>query len=127
MKALRYFFCVVLPPLAVLMTGRIGSFFLSILLTLLGWIPGVIHAALVVNAYDEERPARGGAQSLASVRLRFGNVAGGSSGFSVHARMLRRQFTANAGGARRRLLLCGRRNLARSQRKSPRDHALRGH
>lgn len=54
MKALRYFFCVVLPPLAVLMTGRMGSFFLSIILTLLGWIPGVIHAALVVNDYHEE-------------------------------------------------------------------------
>ena len=25
MKALRYFFCVVLPPLAVLMTGRIAN------------------------------------------------------------------------------------------------------
>ena len=59
MKALRYFFCVVLPPLAVLMTGRFGSFFLSILLTLLGWIPGVIHAALVVNDYHEEVRARG--------------------------------------------------------------------
>ena len=44
MKALRYFFCVVFPPLAVLLTGRIASFFLSVLLTLLGWIPGVIHA-----------------------------------------------------------------------------------
>ena len=59
MKALRYFFCVVLPPLAVLMTGRVGSFFLSILLTLLGWIPGVIHAALVVNDYHEEQRSRG--------------------------------------------------------------------
>ena len=49
MKALRYFFCVVLPPVAVLMTGRILSFFLSLLLTLLGWVPGVIHACLVVN------------------------------------------------------------------------------
>src|SRR5437667_125170 len=57
MKALRYFFCVVLPPLAVLMTGRMGSFFLSILLTLLGWIPGVIHACLVVNDYPEEQRA----------------------------------------------------------------------
>jgi len=44
MKALRYFFCVVFPPLAVLLTGRFASFFLSVLLTLLGWIPGVIHA-----------------------------------------------------------------------------------
>ena len=26
MKALRYFFCVVLPPLAVLMTGRVAEF-----------------------------------------------------------------------------------------------------
>jgi uncharacterized membrane protein YqaE (UPF0057 family) len=38
MKALRYFFCIVLPPVAVLMTGRLGSFFLSLILTLLGWI-----------------------------------------------------------------------------------------
>jgi uncharacterized membrane protein YqaE (UPF0057 family) len=55
MKALRYFFCVVLPPVAVLMTGRTGSFLLSLLLTLVGWIPGVIHACLVVTDYHEER------------------------------------------------------------------------
>jgi len=58
MKALRYFFCIVLPPLAVLMTGRLGSFFLSLLLTLLGWIPGIIHACLVVNDYHEEQRAK---------------------------------------------------------------------
>ena len=57
MKALRYFFCVFFPPLAVLLTGRIASFFLSLILTLLGWIPGVIHASLVVNDYHEERRA----------------------------------------------------------------------
>jgi uncharacterized membrane protein YqaE (UPF0057 family) len=49
---------VVFPPLAVLMTGRIASFFLSIILTLLGWIPGVIHACLVVNDYHAEQRAR---------------------------------------------------------------------
>ena len=57
MKALRYFFCIVLPPLAVLLTGRIASFFLSLILTLLGWIPGVIHACLVVNDYHAEQRA----------------------------------------------------------------------
>jgi len=58
-KSLRYFFCIVLPPLAVLLTGRIGSFLLSLLLTLLGWIPGIIHACLVVNDdHEEERVAR---------------------------------------------------------------------
>jgi uncharacterized membrane protein YqaE (UPF0057 family) len=54
MKALRYFFCVVLPPVALLMTGRLLSFILSLLLTLLGWIPGVIHACLVVTDYHAE-------------------------------------------------------------------------
>lgn len=57
MKTLRYFFCVVLPPLAVFLTGRIGSFFLSLILTLLGWLPGVIHAILVVNDYEAEQRA----------------------------------------------------------------------
>jgi len=55
MKALRYFFCVIFPPLSVLLTGRIASFFLSLILTLLGWIPGVIHACLVVSDYHEEQ------------------------------------------------------------------------
>jgi len=54
MKSLRYFFCVVFPPVAVLMTGRLLSFVLSLLLTLLGWVPGVIHACLVVNDYQAE-------------------------------------------------------------------------
>jgi uncharacterized membrane protein YqaE (UPF0057 family) len=54
-KALRYFFCIVLPPVAVLMTGRMGSFLLSLLLTVLGWVPGIVHAALVVNDYHEEQ------------------------------------------------------------------------
>ena len=54
LKALRYFFCVVFPPVAVLMTGRILSFILSLLLTLLGWVPGVIHACMVVNDYQAE-------------------------------------------------------------------------
>jgi uncharacterized membrane protein YqaE (UPF0057 family) len=55
LKSLRYFFCVVFPPVAVLMTGRILSFILSIALTLLGWVPGVIHACLVVNDYQAEQ------------------------------------------------------------------------
>lgn len=59
MKALRYFFCIVLPPLAVFLTGRGGSFVLSLILTLLGWFPGVIHAILVVNDFEaEERELR---------------------------------------------------------------------
>jgi uncharacterized membrane protein YqaE (UPF0057 family) len=55
---MRYFLCIILPPLAVLTTGRIGAFVLSCLLTLCLWIPGVIHAILVTNDYYEERRNR---------------------------------------------------------------------
>jgi uncharacterized membrane protein YqaE (UPF0057 family) len=61
-----FFFCVILPPLAVLLTGRLGSFFLSLLLTLLGWLPGVIHAFFVVSDYKNEKRLRAIADSLKS-------------------------------------------------------------
>jgi uncharacterized membrane protein YqaE (UPF0057 family) len=48
---MRYFLCIFLPPIAVLTTGKIGAFILNIILTILGWIPGVIHAVLVTNKY----------------------------------------------------------------------------
>ncbi|MBO3098995.1 YqaE/Pmp3 family membrane protein [Gelidibacter pelagius] len=39
---------ILLPPLAVFMKHGIGTTFLvSVLLTLIGWIPGVIHAFIV--------------------------------------------------------------------------------
>jgi uncharacterized membrane protein YqaE (UPF0057 family) len=53
-----FFLCVLLPPVAVLLTGRMGSFFLSLILTLFGWVPGVIHAFIVVNDYKNEQRFR---------------------------------------------------------------------
>ena len=53
-----FFLCVILPPLAVLLTGRLGSFFLSLVLTLLGWLPGVIHAFFVVSDHKSEQRLR---------------------------------------------------------------------
>lgn len=39
---------ILLPPLAVFMKHGIGTTFLvSVLLTLIGWVPGVIHAFIV--------------------------------------------------------------------------------
>jgi uncharacterized membrane protein YqaE (UPF0057 family) len=55
---MRYFLCIIFPPLAVLTTGRIGAFLLSCLLTLCLWVPGVVHAILVTNDYYEERRHR---------------------------------------------------------------------
>jgi uncharacterized membrane protein YqaE (UPF0057 family) len=48
---MRYFLCILFPPIAILTTGRIGAFVLSLFLTLLGWIPGVIFAILIVNKH----------------------------------------------------------------------------
>ena len=48
---MRYFFAVVLPPVAVLMCGKPVQFLLNCLLTLLFFIPGMIHAIMVVNAH----------------------------------------------------------------------------
>lgn len=53
-----YLFCLVLPPVAVLFTGRLGSFILSLFLTLFGWLPGVIHAFFVVNDWKQEKRMR---------------------------------------------------------------------
>ena len=43
----RVILCIIFPPLAVIDKGC-GSILITFLLTLLGWVPGVI-AALVIN------------------------------------------------------------------------------
>lgn len=48
---MRYLLAIILPPVAVLLCGKPVQFFLNILLTLLLWIPGAIHAILVVNSH----------------------------------------------------------------------------
>ncbi len=47
MGILRVLLCIIFPPLAVLDKGC-GSILIVTLLTLIGWVPGVI-AALVIN------------------------------------------------------------------------------
>ena len=49
MDILRIIAAVLLPPLGVfLQVGLTGQFFLNILLTLLGYIPGIIHAIWII-------------------------------------------------------------------------------
>ncbi len=49
MDIIRLIFAVLLPPLGVfLQVGIGGAFWLNILLTLLGYFPGVIHAVWVI-------------------------------------------------------------------------------
>ena len=46
-----------LPPLAVLLCGKPLQAILSLLLTFLGYVPGVVHALFVVNNYYADQRA----------------------------------------------------------------------
>ena len=50
--------CIFLPPVAALISGGILSFIFNCILTLLGWIPGVIHALIVVNNKKQDKRAK---------------------------------------------------------------------
>ena len=52
-----YFLAIILPPLAVLFCGKPVQFLLNLVLTLLFWLPGVIHAILVVNNHLADKRA----------------------------------------------------------------------
>lgn len=52
MDVLRILLSILLPPLGVfLQVGLGGHFWLNILLTILGYIPGIIHAIYVIVKY----------------------------------------------------------------------------
>lgn len=53
-----YLLCLLMPPLAVILVGRPGSALLNLILTLFFWVPGVIHAILVVNDAKAEARAK---------------------------------------------------------------------
>ncbi|MDN3669407.1 YqaE/Pmp3 family membrane protein [Echinicola jeungdonensis] len=51
---IRIILAVILPPLGVLMTVGLGkSFWINILLTLLGFLPGIIHAVWVIAKHND--------------------------------------------------------------------------
>lgn len=52
---MRYLLCILLPPLAVMTTGRLGSTILNVLLTCCFWLPGMIHAFAVVNDWKQDK------------------------------------------------------------------------
>jgi len=50
MDIVRIIIAILLPPLGVfLQEGFSGQFFLNILLTLLGYIPGIVHAVWIIS------------------------------------------------------------------------------
>ena len=56
MNLLRILLSALLPPVGVFLTVGIGgAFWLNILLTILGYVPGVIHAVWVIAKRDQAR------------------------------------------------------------------------
>ncbi|MEM9734486.1 MAG: YqaE/Pmp3 family membrane protein [Pseudomonadota bacterium] len=54
MDILRLFLSIFIPPLGVFLTVGIGlSFWINLLLTLLGYIPGIIHALYVITRKNQ--------------------------------------------------------------------------
>ncbi len=52
-----YLVAILIPPLAVLLAGKPFQALFNILLTVLAYIPGLIHALFVVHNYYEDRRA----------------------------------------------------------------------
>ncbi|WP_036480494.1 YqaE/Pmp3 family membrane protein [Myxosarcina sp. GI1] len=55
MKIIQLIACILLPPLGVFLTAGVSqALIINILLTLLGFIPGLIHAVWVYSKYAEK-------------------------------------------------------------------------
>ena len=54
---MRYLLAIVLPPIAVLFCGKPVQAMLNVVLTVLGYFPGMIHAILVVSSYQADKRA----------------------------------------------------------------------
>ena len=53
-----YLLAIILPPVAVLFCGRPFMAILNCFLTLLLWVPGVVHALFIVNEHKADERAR---------------------------------------------------------------------
>ena len=62
MKLVRLLLAIFLPPVGVFLTyGVSQALVINILLTLLGWVPGSIHAVWAIAKHDEKLNQRGSA------------------------------------------------------------------
>lgn len=50
-----YLAAILLPPVAVLFLGKPVQAILNLVLTLFFWLPGIIHAILVINHHNAEK------------------------------------------------------------------------
>ncbi|WP_322906683.1 YqaE/Pmp3 family membrane protein [Paenibacillus campi] len=53
-----YILAIFLPPVAVLLCGKPGKAILNLILTLIVWLPGVIHAFIVISQTENDKRNR---------------------------------------------------------------------
>jgi uncharacterized membrane protein YqaE (UPF0057 family) len=53
-----YLLAIILPPVAVLWIGKPFQAVLNLVLTLLFWVPGAVHACLLVHEYKADKRTR---------------------------------------------------------------------
>ncbi len=59
-KPIRYILGILLPPVGVFLTAGISTpLFVNIFLTLLGWLPGSIHAVWFITKQAEKQETEG--------------------------------------------------------------------
>ena len=57
MDVIRILFAIILPPLGVFLQVGLGKhFWLNILLTILGYVPGIIHAIYIILKVGPDKP-----------------------------------------------------------------------
>lgn len=55
MNILRFVLAILVPPLGVFLTFGLGpTFLINLLLTLLGWVPGSIHAVWAIAKHEQQ-------------------------------------------------------------------------
>ncbi|MCZ4409945.1 YqaE/Pmp3 family membrane protein [Cryomorphaceae bacterium 1068] len=53
MSIVRIIFAIILPPLGVFLTVGLGKhFWINVLLTILGFVPGIVHAVWIIAKND---------------------------------------------------------------------------
>lgn len=76
-----YLLAIVLPPVAVLLSGKPIEALLNVVLTLFFWVPGMIHALFIVNSHHADQ--RADRMIRAIKREGEASVAAGQSALAV--------------------------------------------
>jgi uncharacterized membrane protein YqaE (UPF0057 family) len=65
-----YLLAVILPPVAVLLRGKPFQALINLILTICFWIPGVIHAWIVINGANQDARMKKQAKIIANTQAK---------------------------------------------------------